>query len=267
MFRILVFGDIFGKIGRRAIQTVLPEMRKRYKPTYIIANGENVSHGTGVTESSLKELLNAGVDCVTSGNHIFDKKEANQLLGDIENWRLLRPANYPPQVSGSGEFLLVDKKYSLLVINLMGRIFFRENFDCPFRALDVILSRYRDNRPNGIIVDFHSEASSEASAFGLYADGRVSVVAGTHTHVGTVDTRVLPKGTAYVTDIGMVGAVNSIIGAKQEPIIESFLTQVKPRIEPVETGLCRIGAILVSIEEKTGKAKKIQRVDEEVFIA
>lgn len=265
--RIIFIGDIFGKIGRRAVAEVLPAWKRKYKPDFVIANNENLAHGIGVTEKTVREVLDAGVDVLTGGNHTF-KGEGMKLL-ERQDLPLLRPANYPPGLPGSGVYTAQSKKTGgprLLVISLIGRVFFHENFDDPFRALDSILEDQARKKYDGILVDFHSEASSEANAFGNYADGRVSAVLGTHTHIGTVDARVLDGGTAYVTDVGGVIAVDSVIGEEKEGIIKSFLLQRPFEHNPVETGLCRVGAVLVEIDEKTGKAESIKRIDEEVII-
>lgn len=267
MFSILVFGDVFGKIGRRAIATVLPSMRERYHPTYVIANGENLAHGSGVTENTVTELLNAGVDALTGGNHTLDKKEGVDLLNDVALWKTLRPANIlGDNIPGVGSLVLTHGGQKLLVISLMARAFFKDTYGNPFTALDAILAEHAGEQLNGTLVDLHSEASAEAVAFGYHAEGKVSAVVGTHTHVGTIDARVLPGGTAYVTDIGIVGAVNSVIGATKDPIVASYVTETKPKISPVEVGLCQVSAVLITIDETTGKATEIKRVDEQVLV-
>ncbi|MDO8505924.1 MAG: TIGR00282 family metallophosphoesterase [bacterium] len=265
--RIIFIGDIFGKIGRNAVSEILPKWRKKYKPDFVIGQNENLAHGIGITKRTLGEMLTAGFDIMTGGNHTF-KGDGSELLKNPES-RILRPANYPPNLPGSGERIIVDKETGtlrLLVINLIGRVFFHENFDDPFRTLDEILARYKNEKLSGIFVDFHSEATSEANALGHYADGRVSALVGTHTHIGTVDTHVLSGGTAYVTDVGSVSAVDSVIGETKENIIYSMLSQRPFQHEPVETGLCNIGAVLIDIDEKTNKAKSIKRIDEQIVI-
>lgn len=265
--KVIFIGDIFGKIGRRAVVDILPQWRKKYHPDFVIGNGENLAHGIGMTEKTVRELLDAGVDCLTGGNHTF-KAEGTKLLAR-EELPLVRPANYPPGLPGSGDRVIVDKKTGklrLLVVNLMGRVFFRETLDDPFRTLDAILAAHQGERYSGILVDFHCEATSEANALGSYADGRVSAVLGTHTTIGTIDTRVLAGGTAYVTEVGGVIAVDSVLGEEKKGIIQSFLLQQPFKHEPVETGLCAIGAVLVDIDEKTQKARSIKRIDEQLII-
>lgn len=264
--KIIFIGDLYGKIGRRAVSEILPSWRKKYKPDFVIAQNENIAHGVGITEKTLKEVLDAGVDVMTGGNHTF-KGEGAKLLerGDLP---ILRPANYPEDLPGSGERVVESKdgKYRLLVINLIGRVFFHENFEDPFRTADAILKRHKNKEYAGVFVDFHSEATSEQNALAFYLDGRVSALVGTHTHIGTVDTRVLPGGMAHVTDVGAVAAVDSVIGEKKENIIQSFLTQQPFKHEPVETGLCNIGAVLIDIDEKNQKARSIKRIDEQLII-
>ncbi len=266
MYSILVFGDVFGKIGRRAIATVLPVMRERYNPTYVLANGENLAHGAGLTESTVRELLSAGVDAITGGNHSLDKPEGAVILADVATWRTLRPANMPEGLPGTGSLILAHKGPRILVVSLMGQAFFRDQYESPFAALDAIIANHANEKLNGIVVDFHAEASAEAVAFGYHATSRVSAVVGTHTHVGTTDARVLPQGTAYVTDIGMVGAEDSIIGAQIDPIVSAYREGSKPKISPVEKGMCRIGAVLITLDEATGHATDIRRVDERVAV-
>lgn len=264
--KVIFIGDIVGKIGRKAVAEMVPHWRKKYKADFVIAQNENLAHGIGITEKTVSEVLSAGVDALTGGNHTF-KGDGLKLLerGDLP---LLRPANYPPGLPGTGELAIksANGEFELLVVNLIGRVFFRENLDDPFRALDEILARHVNQHYSGILVDFHSEATSEANALGRYADGRVSAVMGTHTHIGTVDTLVLPEGTAYVTDVGAVIAVDSVLGEEKSGIIRSFLLQQPFQHNPVEEGLCRIGAVLLDIDEKTGKSKSIKRIDEEIII-
>ena len=263
--KIIFIGDIFGKIGRRALAEIVPRWRKKYKPDVVIGNGENLAHGIGMTETTMRQALEAGLDCLTGGNHSF-KAHGAQLLAR-EDLPLLRPANFPPGTVGRGEMVLnsPDGKSRLLVLNLIGRVFFQAQYDDPFRKLDEILKKYPEE-VDGILVDFHCEATSEANALGNYADGRVSAVLGTHTSMGTTDTRILPKGTAYVTEVGGVQAVDSILGEEKQGIIRSFLLQQPFKHEPVETGLCQVSAVLVDINEKTKLSRSIKRIDEQIII-
>lgn len=260
---ILFFGDITGKMGREAIKKYLPKLKQTYQPDLIIANGENLAHGLGLTAKTLEEMLEAGIDFFTSGNHVWDKKDIYQIFSDNKlKDKLIRPSNYPPGAPGEGYKIIQINAYSLLVINLVGRVFFSENFDCPFRSLDDILGKTQRKKIDGIIVDFHAEATSEKEAMGWYADGRVSAVVGTHTHVQTADEKILSRGTAYISDMGMVGPSDSVIGAEKESIIKMFLSQISQPIEPsAETGPYIINGVIIEINPKTKLAKSIKRIN------
>jgi metallophosphoesterase (TIGR00282 family) len=249
--RILMIGDVVGRPGRRAVQQFLPGLCYDYEVNLVIANGENCAGGIGITPDTAKELLDCGVNVITTGNHVWAKKEIIPYLGpDVP---ILRPFNFPPGVPGCGSL----EMQGVLVVNLIGRVFMGE-FDCPFRAMDCLLSEVK-NDSKVIIVDFHAEATSEKVAMGRYLDGRVSAVLGTHTHVGTADACILPNGTAYVTDVGMVGPVDSVIGVDAESAIRSFLTGMPHRFF-VGEGLASFDAVLVEVDEATGKAKSIKRI-------
>jgi len=252
---ILVVGDVIGRPGRRAVDTLLPGLRQQYGLDLVIANAENVAGGLGLTSTTAKALLDAGVDVLTSGNHIWAQKEIIPYL-DSE-MPILRPLNYPPGVPGRG-YLLSGQA---MVVNLMGRTFMG-NFDCPFRAMDKLLAELK-HKPPVIIVDFHAEATSEKIAMGRYLDGRVSAVLGTHTHVGTIDAQLLPQGTAYVTDIGMTGPIDSIIGDDAEAVIRRFLTMMPHRLS-VGRGKTIFNAVLVRADDNSGKAISIDRIYQEV---
>jgi metallophosphoesterase (TIGR00282 family) len=253
---ILAIGDIIGKPGRQAVKELLPSLKQQCRIDYVIANGENVAGGLGLTPGTAEELFDAGVDVITSGNHIWAQKEILPCL-DSE-MPILRPLNYPPGVPGRG-YLVFKKR--LVVVNLIGRTFIG-NFDCPFRAMDKLLAELKPE-PAVIIVDFHAEATSEKVALGRYLDGRVSAVLGTHTHVGTIDTQLLPAGTAYVTDIGMTGPIDSIIGDDTDAVLSRFLSLIPHRLT-VGKGRVAFNAILVTVDGKTGKATGIERIDREV---
>ena len=246
-------GDVVGKPGRRAVAALLPDLRGELSIDLVIANGENAAAGRGLTPSTAQELFQAGVDVITSGNHIWDQKEMFPAL-DGES-PIVRPLNYPPGTPGHG----LVQMGKATVINLQGRAFLPAT-DCPFRTVDAVLADLP--WPSVIIVDMHGEATSEKIAMGWYLDGRVSAVLGTHTHVGTVDARLLPRGTAFVCDVGMVGGLNSIIGDEVEAVVSRFLTQLPNRLPVAEH--CRIiqfNAVLVDIDETTGRACSIERVD------
>ena len=249
--RILAIGDIIGKPGRKAIRELLPSLRHEYRIDLIIGNGENVAGGIGITPSTARELFDSGIDVITTGNHVWAHKEINPYLDG--SLAIIRPLNYPPGTPGRG-YLSRD---GVLVVNLIGRTFMG-NFDCPFRAMDQLLAKL-EGKSTIIIVDFHAEATSEKVAMGWYLNGRVSAVLGTHTHVGTIDTRILSGGTAYVTDIGMVGPMDSVIGDDPDSVINRFLTQI-PRRLSVGSGTVTFNAILVEVSEETGGAIDIRRI-------
>lgn len=265
--KILFFGDIVGKIGRQAIKEIMPKLKKEYEPDLVIANVENLAHGSGITPKTLQEVKEAGIDVFTSGNHIFKKSEVTQILAEKDSV-LLRPANYLAELPGTGFKVFEVGSQSVLVINLMGRVFIKdqEEFSCPFRKIDEILKMALPKNLAAIIVDFHAEATSEKVAFGWYVDGKVSAVLGTHTHVPTADLKILPNGTAFLSDVGMVGAYDSIIGNTKEPIIASFLHDSNHLMEIPESGQVEVDAVFLEINPKTRKAKKISRVDRKIKI-
>lgn len=251
--RILMIGDVIGKPGRQAIRSLVPGLREEYGIDLVIANGENSAGGFGITLETAYEMLENGVDVLTSGNHIWDQKEIIPHMD--EGLPLIRPANYP-DAPGRG-YLIQD---DVMILNLMGRVFMPA-LDCPFRAANALLQP-KDGVavPKVIIVDFHAEATSEKQGMGWYLDGRVSAVLGTHTHVGTVDAKILPKGTAYLTDVGMTGPVNSVIGSDPEAVLDRFLTGMPQRLQ-VARGPVMMNSVLIDVEPGTGKALSIERID------
>tara|TARA_B100000315_G_scaffold229155_1_gene238550 strand:+ start:82 stop:852 length:771 start_codon:yes stop_codon:yes gene_type:complete len=251
----LAIGDIIGRPGRQAVSELLPGLQKQYGFDLVIANGENTAGGFGLTPNTANDLLDAGVDVLTSGNHIWAQKEVIPYLdGELP---ILRPLNYPPGVPGRGYMV----KGWAMVVNLIGRTFIG-NFDCPFRAMDQLLAEF-GHKPPVIIVDFHAEATSEKMAMGRYLDGRVSAVLGTHTHVGTIDAQLLPRGTAYVTDIGMTGPIDSVIGDTTETVLQRFLTAMPNRLS-VGHGKTMLNAVMVKVDDESGKAISIDRIYQEV---
>ncbi|UCE98493.1 MAG: TIGR00282 family metallophosphoesterase [Dehalococcoidia bacterium] len=252
---ILTIGDIIGSPGRRAVRELLPGLKKQYGIDYVIANGENVAGGLGLTPNTAKELFGSGVDVITSGNHIWAHKEIIPHLDS--KMPILRPLNYPPGVPGRG-YLTIEGR--LVVVNLIGRTFIG-NFECPFRIMDKFLAI--STEPAVIILDFHAEATSEKVALGRYLDGRISAVMGTHTHIGTIDAQILPSGTAYVTDIGMTGPIDSIIGDDTEAVLSRFLSMIPHRLN-VGKGRVVFNAILITVDEDTGLATGIERICREV---
>lgn len=256
MIRILMIGDIVGRPGRKAVRERVKAYRQKYKLDFVIANGENAAGGVGLTEEIAEELYSSGVDFITMGNHTWDKKEIFTFI-DLEP-NLIRPANYPPGTPGLGSTTVrINKEVKIGIINLAGRVFLPA-IDCPFRAADEIVKKMRQET-SLIFVDFHAEATSEKIAMGYYLDGRVSVVVGTHTHVQTSDERILPGGTAYITDVGMTGPRDSVLGVQTDLVIRKFLTQLPVRFE-VADGVAQLNGVLIELDENTGKAVSIERI-------
>jgi len=264
MTKILFIGDIVGYIGREAVKKILPTLIRKHKPNLVIANAENLAHGKGVTEVTLKEMQKAGVNYFTSGNHIFSRKNFADIL-DNKDFNILRPANYPEQMAGMGEKVINISQKKVLLVNLIGRVFLKENFDCPFKKFDKIFKKYYD-KVDIIIVDFHAEATSEKKAFAFYADGRANIIIGTHTHIQTSDEQVLPAGSAYITDVGAVATKNSVLGVDSDVIIKSFLDQINYPHEMPRVGECEFNAIIIGIDKKTNEVKNINRIQEIVTI-
>ncbi|MBI2872708.1 MAG: TIGR00282 family metallophosphoesterase [Chloroflexi bacterium] len=258
--RILFVGDVVGKPGRRAVASLLPRLRRELSADLVVLNGENSAGGFGITLETAQELLRPGVDVITSGNHVWDQKEAEQLVeSEIP---LLRPLNYPPGVPGRGSLRLGD----VLVVNAMGRAFTASGLDCPFRAMDALLDGLEAPRPRAVVVDFHAETTSEKQAMGWYLDGRVGAVVGTHTHVPTADTRILPKGTAFVTDVGMVGPRDSIIGNDPRDVLARMTLGMPRRLRVASGSSVHFNSVLVEMDDATGLAQRIERVDRVVDI-
>lgn len=259
-FRVLAVGDVVGSPGRRACMEIIPRLRKQEAIDFVIANGENVAGGSGVTESTCSDLFNHGVDVITSGDHVFKKKEAEELLN--RHNRILRPANYPRSVPGHGSTIVrTQQGWKVGVINLIGRVFLK-TVDCPFeiggRAVDELLKETQI-----IFVDIHAEATSEKVALGWFFDGKVSGVFGTHTHVQTADERILPKGTGYITELGMCGPYHSVIGRRIDQVFQMFQTQMPVRLDVAEED-ARISGAVFEINPETGKAISIRRVHERI---
>jgi len=249
--KILAIGDIIGKPGRNAVKEILPGLVDEYSIDLVVGNGENAAGGLGLTPSTAEDLFDSGIDVITTGNHVWAHNDIIPYLdGELA---ILRPLNYPPMNPGRGYL----KKSKVLIVNLVGRVFMG-HVDCPFRAMDQLLAE-SGHKSIPIIVDFHAEATSEKVALGRYLDGRVSAVVGTHTHVGTADARILPAGTAYVTDIGMVGPTESVIGDDSDAVIKRFLTQIPSRLS-VGKGEVSFDAVLIEVDEKTGRAVDIRRI-------
>lgn len=255
---ILIFGDIIGKPGRSAIVKTITALKEEHKIDFTIANGENLAHGAGVTEKTLNEIVNAGVDFVTSGDHIWDKRNVIEMLNNTEI-PLLRPANYPPCNAGAEYKIIKTGNCKIAIVNLIGRVFIKGSLDCPFRKINHLLDEIK-NKTCIIIVDFHAEATSEKKAMGIYLNGKVTVVFGTHTHVPTCDYEILSDGTAYVTDVGMTGPKDSIIGVDKHCSLDHFLTQMPFEYQIAESKIAEVNCIVVNIDEKSGKALKIEMI-------
>jgi metallophosphoesterase (TIGR00282 family) len=259
--QILFIGDIFGRPGRTIVKDRLKQLVSDFKIDLIIANGENAAAGFGITPALAEELFDLGIDVITTGNHVWDKRELIEYF-ESENGnpysparRVLRPANYSPGLPGRGIYEGSKGKIPYAVINLQGRVFMGSNDD-PFRMADQLI---RESKAKVIIVDFHAEATSEKIALGWHLDGRATLVVGTHTHVPTADERVLPNGTAYITDVGMTGPYDSVIGVKKELVVGKFLSNMPTRFEAA-TGDVRLCAVVVDCDESTGHARAIKRL-------
>jgi metallophosphoesterase (TIGR00282 family) len=248
-----MIGDAVGRTGRQAIARLLPGLRRELHLDLVIANGENAAAGRGITPPVAEEMFRSGIDVITTGNHIWDQKEIIPYLDSQAP--ILRPLNFPPGVPGRG----LLQEGTVTIINLQGRVFMA-NIDCPFRAADQALAGISPD--STVIVDMHAEATSEKLAMGWYLDGRVSAVIGTHTHVGTVDVRVLPRGTAFVCDVGMTAARDSIIGDAVDDVLQRFLTAMPVRLQPAH-GPAILNSVLIDVDDESGKARHIERVDRE----
>lgn len=256
--KVIFVGDVVGRPGRRALAAVLPQLVSRHGADLVVANGENAAGGLGLTQETALELLRAGARILTTGNHVWKKKEFTEFL-DSDS-RVLRPANYPPGTPGRGHAIVTTTGGTAVgIINLAGRTFM-EPLDCPFRVGRELVESLKE-KCSVILVDFHAEATSEKVAMGWFLDGKVTAVLGTHTHVQTADERILPGGTAYITDVGMSGPVNSVIGVKKDLIIERFLLQIPLKFE-VASGPVVLGGVVVEADDDTGRAVGITRIQE-----
>lgn len=258
---ILFIGDIFGRPGRNIVKERLPELVKKYSVDLVIANGENSAAGFGITPALAEELFDLGIDVMTTGNHVWDKREILEYFQMADGnphspaRRLLRPANFSSKLPGWGLYEASKKGIPYAVLNLQGRVFMGSSDD-PFRVVDQLLEQVKAKI---VFVDFHAEATSEKIAFGWYLDGRVTAVVGTHTHIPTADENILPGGTAYITDVGMTGPYDSVIGVKKELVVEKFLHGLPARFEAA-TGDVRLCAVVVECDDKSGRATRVERV-------
>lgn len=259
--KILFIGDIVGESGRETVKKILPAVKNEYSPNIVIANAENLAHGNGITAEYIEEMGKAGINFFTSGNHIWGNKSGVLKLDDPD-FPVIRPANYPSEnIPGRGYQIIEDEGGNkILVINLLGQVFMKANVDSPFKIVDKILNEINSEELSAILVDFHAETTSEKYALGFYLDGKISALIGTHTHVPTTDARILQNGTAYITDAGMVGSYDSVIGVKKDIIIHKFLTQIPAKHDPEDKGKMIFSAVLVELDEKTKKALDIKHI-------
>lgn len=254
--KILFIGDVVGSPGRNMLTEYLPKLKEKYRPQITIVNGENAAAGKGITEKIYKQFLNLGIQTITMGNHTWNKREIIDFIDEAPY--LIRPANFPDNNPGKGIVYIKSNEYEIAVINLQGRVFL-DPHDDPFTKADELISEAR-KRTNLIFIDFHAEVTSEKQAFGWYVDGRVSAVIGTHTHTQTADERILPNGTAYLTDAGMTGPYDSILGVDKTSVINRFLTNMPTRFEVDKQGRNQLNGCIIDIDVATGKAKRIDRI-------
>ncbi len=266
MINILFFGDIVGKIGRQTIIKLLPKIKKEFNPDFVIANAENAAHGAGINEKIIKELMSAGIDAFTTGDHAFDNKKQ---LTIYDKYPIIRPANFSQKSPGKGWLLLKSKSNKqIIIINLIGRIFMRLSHECPFLKLDEILAinNLSAQKNSAILIDIHAEATSEKINLFHYANSRVSAILGTHTHIMTADEQITTKGTAYITDVGMCGAADESLGISKKGTLKTFLTQIKEPHAIPKKGKAMVNAVFVSIRTN-GTAKKIKTIKKFIYIS
>ena len=253
--KIMMIGDVYGEPGRAALTKLLPKLRDQHRVDFTVVNVENSAGGFGVTQPIAESVLDLGVDVMTTGNHVWDKKETVSYI--VKENRLLRPANYPEGTPGAGYITVKAGPHRVTVVNLMGRVFMNP-IDCPFRKVEAILESVGGETPIRL-VDFHCEATSESIAMGWWLDGKVSAVVGTHRHVQTADERVLPGGTAYITDLGMTGPTDGVIGVDREQILQRFLYQMPMRFETAK-GPAALHGVVITVDPDTGRASAIERL-------
>lgn len=260
VFRIMAIGDVMGDAGRKILQTRLIHLQRKFNPDLIVANGENAAHGFGITKKIVDDFLNLGIDVITGGNHIWQRKEIFDFIDKTP--QLIRPLNYPPKTPGRGFCKLKKGEMSVIVVNIMGRIYM-EPIDCPFRAMDDFLASLEEENAL-ILVDFHAEATSEKQLMGWHLDGRVHAVWGTHIHIPTADERILPKHTAYISDIGMCGAVYSVIGMNISDSVRRVIDHLPVRFSPATEGDLELQGILIDFDKRSRKPLLIQRISERI---
>jgi metallophosphoesterase (TIGR00282 family) len=253
---LLFIGDVVGSPGRDMVKDYLPKLKEKYRPHLTIINGENAAGGKGITEKIYRQFLEQGAQAVTLGNHAWDNREIFEFIDSAKY--LVRPANFPKGTPGKGLVFLKFNQLEVAVINLQGRTFMSP-LDCPFQKADELVEQARARTPL-IFVDFHAEVTSEKQAMGWYLDGRVSAVVGTHTHVQTADNRILPSGTGYLTDVGMTGPYDGILGVERDAVLKRFLTSLPVRFEVPTSGRTQLSAVLIEIDDKSGHTKKMERI-------
>lgn len=257
--RFLIFGDIIGKPGREAINQALPKLRQEYEPDEVIINIENMAHGSGISPETWKEATKWNASVYTLGDHAWDNEKSIKLIED-KSLPIIRPANYPAKVPGKGYHVITTGAYRIAVINLQGQVFFKNHPRSPFHVLDDLLSLPDIKQSNAILVDFHAEATSEARGLSWYSDGRIAALWGTHTHVPTADAQIMPQGTGYITDIGMTGNYESIIGVDKEGPLKTFLTQLKTKYTFDNIGKHEVNALLLDIDPAQNKTTNIAHI-------
>ncbi len=262
--KILYIGDIVAKIGRRAVSQVLPQLIEEKQIDFVIAQAENMSTGNGISFKAIKEMESAGVDFFTGGNHSFKKPEGVELM-EKPNSNIIRPANYPGQTPGRGWKVAETPFGNILIINALGQTFNGPQLDHPLKVIDAILEQNKDEKLAAILVDFHADLTSEKVAIGFYYEGKISAVVGSHTHVSTTDARILPGGTAHISDVGMTGPIDSVLGVKKEVIIEKWLNQLPNRFDWPKTGIVQFSSVLIDIGSN-GKAKSIEQILKQVTV-
>jgi metallophosphoesterase (TIGR00282 family) len=266
-YKILFFGDVVGALGREGLVKVLPSLQEKYTPDLVVANVENLAHGVGVTQKTLNELVKAGVDAFTGGNHSWDNPLGAPLFEDPE-WsaKLSVPTNFGAAKGGKNAILVEKNGAKILIANVMGQLFTHPNTSSPFTALEKILAEHEADKPDAILVDIHAEATAEKEAFGHFADGKVSSVFGSHTHVPTNDLKILPGGTAYLTDLGRCGAYDSVLGFEKTSAVKRFLTDSSGKYDIVKSGQCEVNGVALTLDLDTHHATKVERIREIVDI-
>jgi metallophosphoesterase (TIGR00282 family) len=265
MINILFIGDIVGSVGRKAVSALLPGLKEEFSIDLVIANGENAAHGKGLTLTTAQELLSAGIDWMTTGDHCFDQSSNIEACFNNEQ-PILRPANYSSQAPGRGYSIISTAFGDILLMNVIGRSFMSRDYDSPFEKYSEIMALFTDKKFSAIIIDIHAEATSEKIAFRHFVDGTASVLIGTHTHVQTADNCITPAGTGYVTDAGMTGFADGVIGVEKEPVLHSFLTQIKQPQRLPESGKAILSGVIATIDPATSRCQSIQPIQRFISI-